>query len=100
MFFPCCVWAHHAPLVLSDWVPSTDGPLLVQQAVRSWVLVGLSVIPADLGQAASVIPVKRLFQSGEKKKNKNAALLEGNYSLPADGSDFGFIATKWLLTCH
>lgn len=68
MFIPCCVWAHHAPLVLSDWVPSTDGPLLVQQAVRSWVLVGLSVIPADLGQAASVIPVKRLFQSGEKKK--------------------------------
>lgn len=68
MFFPCCVWAHHAPLVLSDWVPSTDGPLLVQQAVRLWVLVGLSVIPADLGQAASVIPVKRLFQSGEKKK--------------------------------
>lgn len=99
MFIPCCVWAHHAPLVLSDWVPSTDGPLLVQQAVRLWVLVGLSVIPADLGQAASVIPVKRLFQSGEKK-NKNAALLEGNYSLPADGSDFGFIATKWLLTCH
>lgn len=67
MFIPCCVWARHAPLVLSDWVPSTDGPLLVQQAVRSWVLVGLSVIPADLGQAASVIPVKRLFQSGEKK---------------------------------
>lgn len=70
MFIPCCVWARHAPLVLSDWVPSTDGPLLVQQAVRLWVLVGLSVIPADLGQAASVIPVKRLFQSGEKKKTK------------------------------
>lgn len=70
MFIPCCVWARHAPLVLSDWMPSTDGPLLVQQAVRLWVVVGLSVIPADLGQAASVIPVKRLFQSGEKTKTK------------------------------
>lgn len=45
-------------------------PLMDHFGPTSCVLVSpcrLSLIPADLGQAASVIPVKRLFQSGKKK---------------------------------